>query len=285
LTATRTDAALLIPVKRFTQAKSRLVEAFPEASRPRMKEQIGIALFDDLVDVLRSFMNRKGDSKFKTIICSPDPSVKAKVKAAGNGFIFLDETTIEQEDPALQGLAGLDRIIAAMNDFATCVLGVKGTVLLMNDLPLLSVHALVGLFKHIQFNNGFKKVLLSPSMGNGCNMIGRFPPNVIETRYSSKHGPSFIEHLTIAKQKAEILGIKTENFIQVYKNLEFYLDLDTPEDLINLYPLLKEVKPRSRLVRLLDGLDIQIEKNDRDDTRHVCLKFNMNDLESASDHE
>ena len=285
MTANRTDAALLIPVKRFTQAKSRLVEAFPEASRPRMKEQIGIALFDDLIDVVRSFMNRKGDSRFKAIICSPDPAVKAKVKAAGNGFIFLDETSIEQEEPALQGLAGLDRIIAAMNDFATCVLGVKGTILLMCDLPILSVHALIGLFKHVQFKNGFKKVLLSPSMGNGCNMIGRFPPNIIETRYSSKHGPSFIEHLSIAKQKAEMLGIETGKFVQVYENLEFYLDLDTPDDLINLYPLLKEVKPRSRLVRLLDGMDIQIEKNDRDDTRHVSLKVNMNDLEPPSDPE
>jgi len=279
LKATRTDAALLIPVKRFKLAKSRLVEAFPKVARPYMQEQIGVALFDDLIDVIGAFLKRKGEGKIMAIICSPDPAAKAKVKLAGSGFIFLDETSILADVPALEGLTGLDRIIAGMNDYATRVLGVKGTILLMSDLPLLSVHDLIGLFKHIQFKNGFKKVLLSPSMGNGCNMIGRFPPNIIETRYSSKHGPSFIEHLSIAKQKAETLGIVAKNFVQVYNNLEFYLDLDTPEDLMNLYPLLKEVKPHSRLLAVLDGLDIQIQKNDRDDTRHVKLKVNMNDID------
>lgn len=285
MTANRAEAALLIPVKNFKLAKSRLVEAFPEPSRPRMQERIGIALFDDMLDVIGTFLKKHGDGKIKAIICSPDPAVKAKVKSSGTGFIFLDETSIEQEDPVFERLTGLDRIIAGMNDFATCVLGVKGTVLLMCDLPLLSVHALVGLFKHIQLKNGFKKVLLSPSMGNGCNIIGRFPSNIIETRYSSKHGPSFIEHLSLAKQKAEMLGMAPEKFIEVYKNLEFYLDLDTPEDLMNLYPLLKEVRPQSRLLRVLDGMDIQIQKNDCNDTRHVSLKVNMNDPEQSSDHE
>jgi len=170
VTATRTEAALLIPVKSFKLAKSRLVEAFPKPSRPTLQEQIGIALFDDMIGVVGSFMKWKGAGKIKTIICSPDPAVKAKVKAAGNGFIFLDETVIEQDDPALDGLAGLDRIIGAMNDFAICTLGVKGTVLLMSDLPLLSVHALIGLFKNVQF-----KIIVA-DFANFCSSKCDLPP-------------------------------------------------------------------------------------------------------------
>jgi 2-phospho-L-lactate guanylyltransferase (CobY/MobA/RfbA family) len=113
-------------------------------------------------------------------------------------------------------------------------------------------------------------------MGNGCNMIARFPPDIIPTRYSAKHGPSFIEHLAMAKEQAAIRGIPPERFVEVYHNLDLYLDLDTPEDLMNLYPLLKELLPGSRLSRVLDGMDVRIEKQDSDDTRHVSIRVDMN---------
>nr|MDO8111244.1 hypothetical protein [Candidatus Sigynarchaeota archaeon] len=271
--ASTTDVVFLVPVKAFKQAKSRLVEIFPPETRPAMQERIGIALFEDLMDVLVTFVKKYIASK--VVICSPDPGVKARVKAAGANFVFLDEASMDRGDPEHAGLTGLDKIIACMNDFAINILGAKGTVLLMNDLPLLSVHALVGLFKNIALKSSFKKVLLSPSMGNGCNMIARFPPNIIETRYSSKHDPSFIEHLALAKQKAMDIGMKAEKFIEVYKNLEIYLDLDTPEDLMNLYPLLKEVRPKSRLLAVLESLDVEIKKRDSDDTRQVSIKVNM----------
>ncbi len=274
--ASTTGVVVLVPVKAFKQAKSRLVEIFPPETRSAMQERIGIALFEDFLEVLAAFVKKYGANKVKVVICSPDPAVKARVNAVGGNFVFLDETSLDWEDLNLAKPTSLDKVISRMNDYAVRVLGAKGTVLLMSDLPLLSVHSLVGLFKNIELKSGFKKVLLSPSMGNGCNMIARFPPNVIETRYSSKHGPSFIEHLALAKKKAKDIGMKAEKFIEVFKNLEIYLDLDTPDDLMNLYPLLKEVRPKSRLLSVLESINVEIKKRDSDDTRQVSIKVNMN---------
>jgi 2-phospho-L-lactate guanylyltransferase (CobY/MobA/RfbA family) len=267
------DIAFIVPVKPFKRAKSRLVEVFPAGSRLAMQERVGVALFDDTMDVLGSFMSRHGQGRVCTIACSSDPAVEARVAKLGHGFIFIDETEAETGSKAP---IALDQVIEHANQYAMRELGVKGTILLVSDVPLLTVHALVGLFKRIEVRAGFMKVILSPSMGNGCNMIARFPPDIIPTRYSSKHGPSFIEHLAMAKERAAILGIPSEQFVEIYNNLDLYLDLDTPDDLLNLYPLLKELRPGSRLSRVLDGMDVRIEKRDCDDTRHVSIRVDIN---------
>ncbi len=267
------DIAFVVPVKPFKRAKSRLVEVFPPGSRLAMQEQVGIALFDDTMDVLGTFMNRYGQGRVCTVVCSADPEVEARVAKLGNGFVYLDEP---KAGTGRARPVTLDQVIEHANQYAMHKLGVKGTILLMSDLPLLTVHAFVGLFKRIEARVGFTKVLLSPSMGNGCNLIARFPPDIIPTRYSSKHGPSFIEHLAMAKEQAAIRGIPPEQFVEVYHNLDLYLDLDTPEDLMNLYPLLKEIRAESRLSKVLAGMDVHIEKQDSDDTRHVSIKVDMN---------
>ncbi len=262
------DIAFIVPVKPFKRAKSRLVEVFPPGSRPAMQEQVGTALFDDTMDVLGTFMARHGQGRVCTIVCSSDHDVEGRVAKLGDGFVYLDEPKV---GTGRARSVTLDQVIEHANQHATRELGVKGTILLMTDVPLLTVHALVGLFKRIEARGDFTGVILSPSMGNGCNMIARFPPGAIPTRYSSKHGPSFIEHLAIAKEKAVASGAPPDQFVEVYYNLDLYLDLDTPDDLINLYPLLKELRAGSRLSRLLDGMDVRIEKHDRDDTRHVKI--------------
>ncbi len=267
------DIAFVIPVKPFKRAKSRLVEVFPPRSRPAMQEQLGIALFDDTMEVLGTFMNRQRQGRVCTIVCSSDPEVAARVAKLGKGFIFIDEP---KEEASLAKPVTLDQVIEHANQYAIRELGVSGTILLMNDLPLLTVHSIVGLFKRLEARKGSLKVLLSPSMGNGCNMIARFPPDIIPTRYSAKHGPSFIEHLAMAKEQSAIRGIPPEHFVEVFHNLDLYLDLDTPEDLMNLYPLLKEIRPGSRLSKVLARMNVRIEKQDRDDTRHVSIKVDIN---------
>ncbi|NMC03861.1 MAG: hypothetical protein GYA24_01555 [Candidatus Lokiarchaeota archaeon] len=267
------DIAFIVPVKSFKKAKTRLVELFPPASRPAMQEQLGIALFDDTMDVLGSYMKKHGNGRVCTIVSSSDPGVEARVSRLGDPFTYIDESNVKS---GYKTSPSLDEIIEHANKHAMERLGVKGTVLLMSDLPLLNVHAIVGLFKRIDPRRHAIKVVLSPSMGNGCNMIARFPPDVIPTRYSSVHGPSFIEHLALAKKKASILGIPAEQFVGVYHNLDLYLDLDTPEDLINLHPLLKEIRPESHLSKILAHVDVHMEKRSTDDTRHVSIKVSMN---------
>ncbi|MEX2680774.1 MAG: hypothetical protein Q6373_004190 [Candidatus Sigynarchaeota archaeon] len=272
------DIAFIVPVKPFKRAKSRLVGVFPPESRLAMQEQISIALFDDTMDVLGTFMNRHHEKRACTIVCSLDPEVEARVGKLGRNFIYLDEPRLETGQPRP---ITLDQVIEHVNQHAIRELGVKGTILIMSDLPLLTVHAFVGLFKRIKARAGFTKILLSPSMGNGCNLVARFPPDIIPTRYSSKHCPSFLEHLALAKEKAASIGIDPRHLVEVYHNLDFYLDLDTPEDLMNLYPLLKEIRGGSRLMRVLDGMDVCIEKKDSDDTRRVSIRVDINGHESA----
>ncbi|MBN2150996.1 MAG: hypothetical protein JW839_06110 [Candidatus Lokiarchaeota archaeon] len=262
------EFAFIVPVKPFNRAKTRLVDAFPPGTRLAMQERIGVALFDDTMDVLSAFMDRHGQDRVCTVVCSSDRGVESRVANLGDGFIYLDEATLGKGNA---GAIPLDRVIEHANQHATRELGVKGTILLMTDVPLLTVHSIIGLFKRIEARDDFVRVILSPSMGNGCNMIARFPPGIIPTRYSSKHGPSFIEHLAMAKEKALDSGIPPEQFVEVYYNLDLYLDLDTPDDLANVYPLLKELRQGSHLSRVLDGMDIRIEKQDQDDTRHVRM--------------
>jgi 2-phospho-L-lactate guanylyltransferase (CobY/MobA/RfbA family) len=258
--ASTIDAAFIIPVKPFAQAKSRLVDVFPAPSRAAMRERVAIALFDDTMDIISTFMRRHGQGRVKTIICSSDPAVARRTAILGTGFVFV------AEPPANDGT------IDHANKYAIRELGARGTILLMCDLPLLTVHAMVGLFRRCDRKKDFTRVILSPSMGNGCNMIARFPPDIMNTHYSSKHGPSFLEHLAIAKEKAVANGTRPDQLVEVYHSLDLYLDLDTPDDLMNLYPLLKEIKPASRLLQVLVDMDVRIEKNDRDDTRHVSIK-------------
>nr|MDO8085632.1 hypothetical protein [Candidatus Sigynarchaeum springense] len=267
------DIAFIVPVKPFKRAKSRLVDVFPPDSRPAMQEQVGIALFDDTMDVLGTFINRHHQRRVCTIVCSSDPEVEVRAEKLGSDFIYLDEP---KAATSRARQITLDQVIEHANQHAIHDMGVKGTILIMSDLPLLMVHAIVGLFKRIEARAGFTQIILSPSMGNGCNLIARFPPDIIPTRYSSKHGPSFLEHLALAKQKATDLRIDYGQLVEVYHNLDLYLDLDTPEDLMNLYPLLKEIRPESHLARVLDGMDVHIEKKSRDDTRHVSIRVDMN---------
>lgn len=258
--------AFLVPVKAFRKAKSRLVPLFPEKYRGQIQEQLGLALFKDLVDILVKFNDStRARFKVKVIFCGNDERIQPVIEPLGEDFMFLDES-------AAAG-PGLDDIIDLMNRHAIDELGARGTIVLVSDLPLLETHDLIGLFKHFKHSDpNFKKVLLSPSLGNGCNMIARFPPDIIKTRYADKNVPSFIAHVDEARKRAAQLSIDPEKLVDVYRNLDIYLDLDTPDDLMNLYHLLKALKPRSRLFQLLRGMNVEIAKSPGDDTRRVDIK-------------
>nr|MDO8119376.1 hypothetical protein [Candidatus Sigynarchaeota archaeon] len=160
--AVEMTVAFLVPVKAFAKAKSRLVPLFPENHRGQIQEQLGLALFKDLVDVLVQFnKTTRSRIKVKVIFCGSDGRIQSIIQPLGEDFIFLDE----RDAPG----NGLDDIIDHMNRYAMAQWDVRGTIVLVSDLPLLETHDLNGLFKHFKYGDqAFKKVLLSPSLGNGC---------------------------------------------------------------------------------------------------------------------
>ena len=278
--------AFLIPVKKFGNGKSRLMPVFPDEIREDVRVKINTSLFLDMMDALVMFNEKESNLNIKVLICSSDEFVCQYVKKLGDYFIYIDENDILSENvPSTNCQAiKLDEIINFMNNVAVNKYRASGTVLLMGDLPLLTMHDLQGLFKNFPDEDSFqdtKRVVISPSLGNGCNMIARFPPNIIDTRYSQDTRPSFIEHVELAKAYARIHGEKTASLLYIYKNLGIYLDLDTPEDLMNLYPLLLEVKPQSRLLSALRGISINIKKTGCKDSRKVDISLMITEEESC----
>lgn len=270
-----TTVAILVPVKGFSRAKSRLVALFPGTLKPAIQEHLGIALFKDLVDVLAEFKPRAGrfGANVHVIACGPDPRMGTWLGALGGDTTWMDETTLAGYDPAVTNPDWLDTVIAAMNEHAMTRLDASGTIVLMGDLPLLTARDLEGLFKRFRSKGEtLRKIVLSPSLGNGCNLIARFPPDIIDTCYSNKEQPSFIVHMRRAKERARETGERVDDLVEIYKNLEIYLDLDTPDDLMNMYPMLLEFKPRGHLATLLSSMEFSITKDTPGDTRQVRIQ-------------
>lgn len=269
--------AFLVPIKKFSKAKSRLTSIFPVESRFEMQETIGLILFRDLMDTLEKIKGDIHDANISVIICSKEAKIKEYLeKIQDPDFIFLDESTMALKDALGSELHVLDEIIDMMNQHAIHELHADASILLMGDMPLLGVETMNELFSlALEGLEHPPRVVLSPSVGNGCNMVIRVPPAIMKTNYSSV-SPSFINNLIMAKSLAKKKGIPVEEFIQVCKNLDLYLDLDMPEDLISIYPLLKELKPNSHTCKLFDKMKLEIQNVDGNDNRNLNFTFKGN---------
>ncbi|MFX0101125.1 MAG: hypothetical protein ACFFCS_16235 [Candidatus Hodarchaeota archaeon] len=268
------EIAFLIPIKQFSKAKSRLTSIFPLESRFEMQEMISLILFRDLMDTLGALKEECENCTIKIIICSSENKIKDWIENLNDSdFIFMDEGVLDLKGTSSNKLDKLDEIIDLMNQRAINELNSHGSILLMNDLPLLSLETLRELINIVQeVDENSARVILSPSVGNGCNMVIRVPPGVMKTNYSGI-SPSFINNLNMAKSTARDLGIPRDDFIHIYKNLELYLDLDMPEDLISIFPLLQELKPTSRMCNLLEKMKLEIQNLDGEDNRNLNFTF------------
>ncbi|MHA1792733.1 MAG: hypothetical protein ACTSVI_08820 [Promethearchaeota archaeon] len=264
--------AFLVPVKAFSFAKSRLISALPIKNKEEIQLKIGKALYEDLVEEIEKASIQLEKHEISIVCCSPDLNAKEILEKTSIKTVFIDEHEINVGNENEIKQSRLDDIIKAMNDKAIEKLHVDGTVLLMSDLPLVDAEDIIKLVNFIEnFTNDKKKIVLGPATGNGCNLIVRFPPNIIPTLYGNKRAPSFINHLDFARKVVKESGQDQDSLMSVYLELSTYLDLDTVEDLVNIYTILKVKKKSSRLLNVLREINLKIITQD-DDNRKMIVK-------------
>jgi len=268
----------LIPVKKFSRAKTRLAKVFPEDSREDIRKKICMALLMDILQTLNIFQEECDDCEVHVVISSQEPYLETLLANFNKNFIFLNESVLDFKLFESRGFFGLDAVIEFMNQFSITKLKASGSILLMMDLPLLkanNLHHIVnkGLALYKRFGWG---LVISPANGLGCNMIARFPPDCSKTGYTTlERTPSFIKNLELARSTAIENGHHVDDVIHVYNCLEMYLDLDTADDLAVIFPLLSLSKPESNLYQTLEGLQLEIKKCSGD-SRNLNLKMNSN---------
>ena len=185
----------IIPVKGVVESKSRLVRSLS----PQDKKKLVIALLEDVLAAVT-----ESQLFSRVLVVSPDPNVEKEANLP-NG-IFL-----HQEGQGLN--AGIRRsTLFAMREKASSV------AVLLADIPMLEPRDLKELYS---VGSTAPKVVVSPSLKGGTNVMVQEPPNLIAPAYGRW---SFSTHLRAA-QKAGLAVYSISN-----SRLSF--DVDTLEDLI-----------------------------------------------------
>jgi 2-phospho-L-lactate guanylyltransferase len=187
----------VIPVKGLLDSKSRLSRALD----PQSKKKLIIALLKDVLTAVEDsgLFNR-------VLVVSPDLDVEKEAK-------LPEGTFLHQEGQGLN--AGVRQsTLFAMRERASSV------AVLLADMPLVEKRDLKELYST---GDTAPRVVLSPSLKGGTNVMVREPPNIIAPAYGRW---SFSTHLRAA-QKAGLSVYSVSN-----PRLSF--DVDTPEDCITM---------------------------------------------------
>jgi 2-phospho-L-lactate/phosphoenolpyruvate guanylyltransferase len=190
-----TNNIAVIPVKGLLDSKSRLNRALA----PQDKKKLILAM---LKDVLRSAW----DSEIfdHVMVVSPDRNVEREGNLEQGVFLHQE------------GL-GLNSGIRQATHLAMKAKSSSVAVLLA-DIPLMQPKDLKDLYS---VGSAGERVVLSPSMKGGTNVMIRDPPNLIPPGYGRW---SFSNHLRAAQK----LGVAVYSI----SNQTLSFDIDTPEDLM-----------------------------------------------------
>jgi 2-phospho-L-lactate guanylyltransferase len=184
----------LIPVKRLSDSKSRLLSELPDASR----EALTLAMLEDLIEVLSATpgIDRIG-------VTTPDPTVAARAREAGAEVLI-------REPPGLNAALedGRERLAPAAGEAFLIVLGdVAGA--LADDFATL-----------LRAATDAEGVWLAPSSDGGTSALLQRPAFAIPCRF----GPDS------AKRHREAASAADVPFHEVALR-SLAIDLDQPEDL------------------------------------------------------
>ncbi len=187
---------ILIPVKKLSEAKSRLSPVLDKNSRQKLSLSM-------LLDVL-SVATRVVDPE-NVIVVSSDIQISEFLKKMNVSFFH-------------EKGHGLNNAI----EEATRALGssTEAVLVLPSDIPFMKLTDLLEIL-NLGDNDCGRRVVISPSKNGGTNALLRQPPDVIPSIFGKL---SFIKHVRTART------LKVPVFIYDSRTISF--DIDTIEDLI-----------------------------------------------------
>jgi 2-phospho-L-lactate guanylyltransferase len=187
----------IIPVKGLLESKSRLSHSLSSED----KKKLVIALAKDVLTAVEE------SALFsRVLVVSPDRNVLKEANLPAGSFLH-------QEGQGLN--AGIRQsTLLAMREKASSV------AVLLADIPLVEARDLKEIYT---VGNVAQRVVLSPSLKGGTNVMVRAPPDIIAPAYGRW---SFSTHLRAAQ--------KTGVAVYSVSNQRLSFDVDTQEDLIAL---------------------------------------------------
>lgn len=191
------SAFVIVPVKRVSEAKSRLSSAL--SSRDR--ERLVLTMLEDVLSAVSS-----SRAVEKAFVISVDPLV-------------LDLAASYGAEPLMEERLGLNEAVQQATE--ACVRkGAQASLVLPADLPLITQGDIDEVVSLLSASN----VVIAPSLdGSGTNALGRRPPHVIPPLF----GPS-----SFRRHMAEALSRSLK--VKIVRNERLALDIDGLDDLINL---------------------------------------------------
>jgi len=187
----------IIPVKGLLESKGRLSHSLGS----RDKKKLILAM---LKDVLTSV--EESELFSRVLVVSPDQNVKAEANLPDGSFLHQEGQ-------------GLNAGVRQSTLFATREKASSVAVLLA-DIPLVEERDLKELYS---VGDIVPRVVLSPSLKGGTNVMVREPPGIIAPAYGRW---SYSTHLRVAQ--------KTGLTVYSVSNPRLSFDIDTPEDLITM---------------------------------------------------
>jgi 2-phospho-L-lactate guanylyltransferase len=212
--------AIIVPVKRLEESKSRLAAVLPEAAR----RSLALALLGTVLDVVRQ---AQAHLPAFGVVVSADPQVLELAQAHGlKALPEIDRTTRGHEnDPAPAPEAnGGERSLNQALDQATAFAAGQGAAALLvlpADLPLLTLAEVRGLWEASQQLYASRAMVIAPDgREEGTNALLVRPAG--KMRYQFGPG-SFQRHC----EQARALDMAWH----IYRSAQLGFDVDVPDDL------------------------------------------------------
>jgi 2-phospho-L-lactate guanylyltransferase len=211
--------AIIVPVKRLEESKSRLASVLPEAAR----RSLALSLLATVLDVVRQ---AQVQLPAFGVVVSPDLQVLDLAQAYGlEAVLEVDAAAGGQENDAApvldeHGDRNLNRALDQATGWAAAR-GAGSLLVLPADLPLLTLAEVRGLWEASQQLYASQAMVIAPDgREQGTNALLVRPPGVISYQF----GPgSFRRHC----QQARGLDMAWH----VYRSARLGLDVDVPDDL------------------------------------------------------
>lgn len=187
----------VVPVRSLTEAKKRLARHLSSEER----RSLVIAMLNDVLHSLN-----RADSFSQVIVVSPDSAVEREAEKNHSRFVR-------------QLGVGLNAAVRQVTELVVEE-GASALSCILGDIPL----AETGDFEELaQLSRGKPRVVLSPSLKGGTNVLSRTPPEAIASTYGRW---SYAKHLRAAQE----IGLP----VYSVSNTRLSLDIDTVDDIRTL---------------------------------------------------